>query len=540
LVEMSKRAILYARVSSDDRGKDGRNLAGQLEMCRRHSLEQGYSIVAELAEDDSGASGASFELPRLSQVLALAEAGQFDVLVVRELDRLSRKLAKQLIIEEELKRHGVHIEYVLGHYDDTPEGTLMKHVRAVVAEYERLKITERIVRGKRQRVKAGSVLVYGRPPYGYEVVKDNGKWRLVPKDPEARFVRLIFSWYTQGNGTGGPIGMSAIARKLTDMGIPTYADTHYNGDRKKRGWAEWSTATIQAILRNETYCGVWHYGKRRGRLGERKRNPDEHLVSVKVDKIIEREVWEAAQTQMIANRNSTPHTVKYDYLLARRVICGECGLKMAGTSTRGNGKVYQYYRCPATNSQDYARDCDMPGFRVVEVDTAVWEWVKSLLTDREALANGLEAYQVEGAKENEPVRQRVQVIDDLLAENRTQRERLLDLFLSGEFPRDMLSDRKARLDATITALEKERSGLVAHLERQVLSNEQIESLQDFATEVNKGLEVAEDDFQTRRDIVELLDVQVTLVLEDGERVVYARCMLGEHSLAPNPGPRMAF
>ena len=46
------RAVLYARVSSDDRGKEGRNLAGQLEMGREYAQERGYAIVAELAEDD--------------------------------------------------------------------------------------------------------------------------------------------------------------------------------------------------------------------------------------------------------------------------------------------------------------------------------------------------------------------------------------------------------------------------------------------------------------------------------------------------------
>jgi DNA invertase Pin-like site-specific DNA recombinase len=51
--------------------------------------------VAELAEDVQGASGASFELPKLNRVLDMAEAGEFDVLAVRELDRLSRNLAKQ-------------------------------------------------------------------------------------------------------------------------------------------------------------------------------------------------------------------------------------------------------------------------------------------------------------------------------------------------------------------------------------------------------------------------------------------------------------
>jgi site-specific DNA recombinase len=146
--KMMKRAVLYARVSSDDRGNDGRSLIGQLNMCREYAVKHGYQVVAELAEDDRGACGASFELPQLGRIYEMARASELDILVVREIDRLSRSLAKQLIVEEELKRSGVQIEYVLGEYPDTPEGSLMKNVRAVIAEYERLKIMERMNRGK--------------------------------------------------------------------------------------------------------------------------------------------------------------------------------------------------------------------------------------------------------------------------------------------------------------------------------------------------------------------------------------------------------
>ena len=49
---MTKQAVLYARVSSDDTAKDGRNIRGQIEMCREYTLRCGWQIVAELSEDD--------------------------------------------------------------------------------------------------------------------------------------------------------------------------------------------------------------------------------------------------------------------------------------------------------------------------------------------------------------------------------------------------------------------------------------------------------------------------------------------------------
>jgi len=153
---VTKRAVLYARVSGDDRHTEGRNLDGQLEMCRQYALERGYAIVEELAEDIRGASGADLDLPQLTRALDLARAGAFDVLVVREIDRLARRLAKQLLVEESLTGVGVAVEYVLGAYPDTLEGGLMKNLRAVVAEYEALKIAEPTATRSPSRTAAGS------------------------------------------------------------------------------------------------------------------------------------------------------------------------------------------------------------------------------------------------------------------------------------------------------------------------------------------------------------------------------------------------
>lgn len=145
---MTKRAVLYGRVSGDDKAKTGgENLRAQIDLCREYATKEGYTVVAELAEDDQGASGATFDLPQLSKAMDMARNGEYDVLIACELDRLSRDLAKQLIVEQELKRSGVTIEYALYDFPDTPEGRLNKNLRAMLAEYEREKIAQRMTRG---------------------------------------------------------------------------------------------------------------------------------------------------------------------------------------------------------------------------------------------------------------------------------------------------------------------------------------------------------------------------------------------------------
>jgi hypothetical protein len=129
--------------------------------------------------------------------------------------------------------------------------------------------------------------------------------------------------------------------------------------------------------------------------------------------------------------------------------------------------------------------------------------------------------------------ERVKVIDSLLADNRSQLGRLLDLYLAGEFARELLTERKIKLEATIGALEREQVNLATHLKAQILTEEQIRTLQDFAGQVSTALAAAEANFAARRQLIEMLNVEGTLALEEDEKVVYVRCLLTGPDIGPD-------
>jgi len=161
-----ERAVVYARVSKDDRNNATSSIEGQFQLGRELANERGFEIIAELHEDERGASGAIFDLPVLNRVREMARRREFDILIVRDLDRLARDLAKQLIIEQEFRRCGVEIAYVLDQFDDTAEGQFRKNVKAILAEYERQKIKQRMQDGVRRKLAKGMVKT-SQVPYGY-------------------------------------------------------------------------------------------------------------------------------------------------------------------------------------------------------------------------------------------------------------------------------------------------------------------------------------------------------------------------------------
>ncbi|MFX1476218.1 MAG: recombinase family protein [Promethearchaeota archaeon] len=518
---VSKRALIYARVSYDDRKNEARNLEGQVEDGQAYCQERDYRIVAELAEDDRGVSGADWDLPMLNQALDMARAGEFDVLVTRELDRFARGLAKQLVVESEFKRHGVEVEYILGEYPDTPEGQLNKNIRAVIAEFEREKIAQRMTRGRRQVCKAGKVMLHGnKPPYGYRV-EDR---MLVIYEPEAKVVRLIFTWYVYGDENGKILSINAVANRLTGMRVPTWGDIHKNPfGKKKRRRGEWNRNSVRKILTNETYAGVWHYSKRRN--AGKDANPREQWLAVAVPAIVSREVWEKAQERRAYNKEMAERNTKHNYLMGRRVVCGQCGSKMAGKSV---SKKYLYYYCPKNG-------CNSRLFRVDQVDTAVWEWVKKILLHPEALWEELKEQQAERERENQPLRDRLGVIDDLLADNRRELEKLLDVYLSSDISKETFVDRKTRYETTMTALEKEQTDLEMTLESQTLTDARIMTLREKAGKVANDLEKIEGNFEAKRQLIDEMDARARLIIEDGLKKARVRCLIGdEETLSIGP------
>ena len=523
------RAALYARVSGDDRGKTGgANLTDQLSLCRKHAEEHGYEIVEELAEDDRGASGATFDLPQLSRALELARVGQIDVLIVRELDRLSRDLAKQLIVEQELKRAGVTIEYVLYDFPDSAEGRLNKNLRAMLAEYEREKIKQRMQRGMLRKIRNGETINHGHPPFGYENVEVDGRAQLAINEEEARTVRLIFELYTVGDGERGPMSIRAIAKYLSELQLPTYSDLRRKGDCttktvSKRG--HWGISSVGSILKNDAYTGTWRYGRRNW--------DEEEQIEVDVPTIIDEATWETAQQRREKNKRRSKRNRKHDYLMAGRLVCGACGRNLIGNPSYGyhKGKRYGpvlYYKCQA-DARFYP--CDQTeSFRAEYIDAGAWEWVRSFLINPKRLEQSLRDFKEQKDALAQPLRDRMTLTDELIQEKQSRLDRLLGLYLDGTFEREELSEHKSRYERERDALLERRAQIEAQLHQQEFDEARLQSIVKYARRVALGVQEADQDFERRRQVIEELDVTGEARIVDGEKQVWLHCALGDQVL----------
>src|SRR2546428_11530647 len=110
------RTALYCRVSTEEQAQKY-GLASQLVEIRAHAKRKGYTVPDGAEFLDDGYSGADLDRPALSRLREAIRTRAFQAVLIHDPDRLSRKLAHQLLLSEEVERAAVEPEFLTGSKD---------------------------------------------------------------------------------------------------------------------------------------------------------------------------------------------------------------------------------------------------------------------------------------------------------------------------------------------------------------------------------------------------------------------------------------
>jgi site-specific DNA recombinase len=170
---MVKRAILYARVSTDDQADKGYSLPSQLELCNKYAERLGYAVIAQLKEDYSGGTPIN-ERPEGKRLAAMLSAREADAVIVYQVDRLSRDIVNLLATVQMWIHAGIEVHTCdIGRIESELDIVLV--IKGWQGSDERKKFRERSMRGKRTKAQSGKVIAC-QPALGYRLVRDaNGK-----------------------------------------------------------------------------------------------------------------------------------------------------------------------------------------------------------------------------------------------------------------------------------------------------------------------------------------------------------------------------
>jgi site-specific DNA recombinase len=510
-----ERAIIYLRNSGDaSRSALGKQQENHKRQCLEYVDYKDYELVDILAEDaNKFTSGSDSELPEYKKLLALAERGLFDVLVSNNIERIARDEAKAYELKATLSMYGARIELVeLPRFGE--EGNELKDAVDIgYAAYERRRITSRLVKGQMDVVRNGKILKSSNPPYGYTFAFANGLdnrqgyvFEIVPA--EAEIVKLISQLCLQG------LGIQAIADYLNKLDYPPPK----NGQK-------WRQSTVLYILKNVTYTGHWFYNKmsrvktydrdKRQIVKRWVKNPEDEQISAACPVIISEDIFKAVQAKLKSNRKLSKRNTRNEYLMSGRLVC-YCGAAVCvHTST-----IYAYYRCDArSRPKRHNHRCDLPTFTVKEVDTKVWDALGEFVNNPARLKEGMQDYQAQMAHLAGPLEIRLKIIDKLIADKEAEFEdAALNMRLAkGERAKSLFANDLDTIEKIMESLKSEHGKIIAKLETESITNQQITQTLDFAAMIREDWEEISKDFEAKKEFITMIDAKVTLLVVAGQR-----------------------
>lgn len=330
-------AVIYARYSSDSQNEQ--SIEGQLRVCEEYAKRNDIIILNTYI--DRAMTGRNDNRPDFQRMLKDNSRKEWNFIIVYKFDRFARNRYETAIHKKELKDNGVKVLSAMENIPDTPEAIIFESMLEGYAEYYSAELAQKVKRGmfetRRKGLYQGGGLLYGYKIDGRKIVIDENN---------AAVVRFMYEQYANG------IFVKDIIRTLTEKNI------FYKGKPFVRN-------SVYNILRNEKYSGVYKH--------------NDEIVDNMYPQIVPTNIFNQVRRKVAANKYGKK-SVKADFLLRQKLICGNCGQPMCGESgTTKNGSRIYYYKCYGRKKR--LNDCNKAMIRKEVIENLVTDTVVQKLSE---------------------------------------------------------------------------------------------------------------------------------------------------------------
>lgn len=433
-----KLACIYGRYSSD--AQKATSIEDQLRDNYEYAQREGYTVVRTYT--DYAVSGMTSDRDAFQDMLADAQTGLFQYVIVWKTDRFGRNREEIILNKQKLRRCGVKVVSAMETIPDGPEGIIIESVLEGYAEYFVADLVKKMMRGKRGRA-LECKHTGGRPLLGYKVLPDKS---YAIDETGADTVRLIFKMYAEGSSYNEIIDRCNREGRKTGAGKP------------------FGKNSLHELLRNERYIGVYSFGGRApgkykdGKLVFNSHAPRDQKNMVRIEggmpAIVDRDTWDTVQEILQKNkRHGGQHKAKVPYLLSGRLFCGECGSAMVGRLSGDNGS-YSYYECSARKRQ---RVCKKRNLRRDDIESHVIKTTKNYVLHPEIISQIAELV-AERANMHVQTNDTTKALKTAISDTDTKIENLMKAIMQGVVT--------PTTTGTLKELEDEKARLCAELEME--------------------------------------------------------------------------
>ncbi|MDV7135480.1 recombinase family protein [Williamsia muralis] len=439
------RTAIYLRQSQDRDGTEY-GVERQREQVAKLVAQRDWIVTETFVDNDVSATSRK-PRPQFERMMAGVEAGEFDVIVARHMDRLTRRLSDLERVLTACEAAGVIIVTAADGVDtSTDGGRLVARILGSVAQGEVERKSARQRAAVVQAAKQGR-WVGGRRAFGYE---GDG---MTVRETEADMIRRGYEAVLGGE----PV--TAVARMWNEAGFVT-TQTKRDGSPNA-----WQRSGVRDVLLNPRNAGLRRH-RPVGGHGEFRKNPESYIVGkAQWPAIVDEDTYRATARLLTApERRST--VVNAQALLTGVARC-QCGSTVNAGGARRN---YRTYRCK-----------DVPS-HLARMAAPADAYVEAIIVERLSRPDALEVFAPAVAADTR----------DFSTEADTLRRRLEDLavdYADGVLTREQFATVNERVRARLAHLEAEMAAagatdLVAPL---VGSGDVAAAWADLATARKRGV-----------------------------------------------------
>ena len=497
---MSKKIAAYMRISVDtEKDRDNTSIENQRRIIRTYVKQTFPDAMVDYYEDRDK-SGYTFEQREdYQRMRPLLMDGTYDILIIKDFSRFSRRNSRGLVELEDLRDAGVRIISIGDGIDyPTYDDWNNIQVRFLLNEMPVTDASKKVRRVVESRQNDANWIC--AVPYGYYFV-DTKNMVFEVDEQAAVVVREIFSLYNKG------WGYKKIANYLTEKNIPTPRMLEKERKEaeaiKSKGKIEvkikaspvWAVPSISGILQNDFYIGTLRqhkYTRRNINGTDKKLDEEEHKVFENHHTaIVDVKEYMKAQQNLKARTKSNYRGVKkYDNVYSGLLFCGDCQSPMFSMS---RSDLAPAYTC-GTYHKRGLKGCTSHHTRVDVLDTMLKKYIERVMKNSEKMIAELEK-----AIKTEPQTMRTSAstiaqLEVELAKAResykaTQKQKIRELMKADETNRDIIEE-------TYEEMEVELLQKIDGLEKQL---EMTVERRNTTIEVNR---IAKTALQIFHDILE--------------------------------------
>ena len=455
--------------------------------------------------EDRDRSGYTFEQREGYQAMRRGlMSHKYDILVVKDFSRFSRRNSRGLVELEDLRDAGARIISIGDGIDFPNDDDWLKIQFQFLINEMPVTDTSKKVKNVIKRRQADGKWICAAP-YGY-IVNDRQEFEIVPT--QADVVRTIFRLYNEEGW-----GYKKIANYLTDQGIPTArmderarkeaAGKEYHREVKQ----SWSLVTVQGILDNDFYIGTLRQGKyiRKKINGKDIRQDEgEHIVIENHHQaIIDYRTFATTRAlREMRTRSNYRGVKKYDNVYSGFLFCGDCGSPMFAMSRKD---LKNAYTC-GTYHRRGRSGCTSHHIRVDKLDELLKSYVRQVMDHSsemlQRLNEDLAREQEDVAETEQSADHLAEVLVDLQEELKvTKRQRIRDLMKHPE--------QEELLEQTYDELEADLQKRIEGISHQI---EMLSDKRNTIIQVNRAARTAMEVFEDilNKDTLERNDLELVI------------------------------